>query len=456
MTDFEKEGFNLIHRLAMAAFLFLVPGCSDSPAAQLVDSGPGPADAGSDIHTGLGDDTIEEYCEGEGPPIIIEAQAGNDEGECTGDIAEELFRFAICTCKDATVMGVLRTDSFDSALGPFDVPDDSGGAVGINRNMGMPGDIGIGGTTIVAGSNGVVLPGVTNINGDFKVQGSLKFAGTLAVARDLLVGGRLTNFGDANVGRDLYLGGAMVIPGLTNPNGNIIHGPVTVDPPCQCAADQVLDIPSIVTDAKTNNHNADADLDQDSLKVIIGHVELDLPCGRFYLTSVGGAGKLTITVQGRTALFVDGDFNLTGDLELDIGDEGELDVFVSGNLTLTGANDFGQQTRPSAVRFYVAGSKDVTITGATGFVGNLYAPQAKVVITGAADIYGSIFAGDFLSMGDTGIHYDRDILTVGEDCDDTPEDENECVPAGEYCDVDADCCEPFVCKDGKCIPLIAI
>jgi len=207
-----------------------------------------------------------------------------------------------------------------------------------------------------------------------------------------------------------------------------------------------------VADAQTHNHNADVGLNKNKLKAMIGDVTLELPCGRFYLAGVGGVGKLTIKVDGRTALFVDGDFILTGDMELDIGDKGELDVFVAGNLALTGANDFGDQIRPAKIRFYVAGLQDVTITGSSGFVGNLYAPHATVVLTGASYVYGAVFAGNFLAMGDTGIHYDREILNVGEDCDGGPADE--CLSAGDNCLQDSDCCEPLICTSGKCDSLI--
>ncbi len=474
-NEVKKSGFYCV--LTVAAFCIWAAGCSNVPVLEIEDGGaPGSSDADgdadgdsdtdtdsdsdSDADTGLGGDSRDEYCEGKGPTIAIGTNDGDGEVDdiCTGNLAEQTFRFALCTCTDGTSMGQLKTGSFDSAQGPFDEPDDSGGAVGINRNLAMPGNIDIGGTTILAGPKGVVLPGVTKINGDFKVKGPLQFAGTLDVTRDLHVGGNLTNFGVAEIGRDLYLEGLMVVPGLTSPNGKTIKGPVNVDPPCKCAPDQILDIPSVVKDARTNNHNNDVALHKDSLKVIIGNVDLELPCGRFYLSSVGGAGKLTLRIHGRTALFIDGNFNLTGDLELDMGDEGELDVFISGNMAITGANDFGQESRPAAVRFYVAGSKDVTITGATGFVGNLYAPRATVILTGATYVYGAIFAGNFLAMGDSGIYYDRDILNAGEDCEEdeptTPGDE--CLPAGGSCEEDSDCCEPLVCEGSTCQSLVIV
>ncbi len=467
--------------LGVALILMFAMGCQDDPVLGL-DEDEGTADSAEGGNDSLvdGDDTEsggdtgedsepdwltgsrEEYCAGSGPTVKVGDQSGSSATQevCTGDLAASTFRFAICSCKDADSAGVLRTDSFDSSLGPFTNPSLFGGAVGVNRNLFMPGDLHIGGTLIMAGGLGAQFPGVTRVDGDLKVKGPLNFAGVLEVARDVHVGGVFTNFGAATIGGDLYLGGIMVLPGLTNPNGKIVTGPVKVPPPCACQPNQLLAIKPIVKDARTNNHNADTSppLGKNDLAVIIGDVTVPLPCGRYYVNSVGGAGNLTLEVHGRTALFVDGEFNLVGNLNLDLGTDGELDVFVSGNFRLTGNQHFGEVTRPAAVRFYVAGAQSVTITGNTGFVGNLYAPNATVIATGNTHVYGSIFAGDFIAMGNTSVHYDRDVLTAGEDCEEDPPTNvtETCVQYGETCKVDEDCCEPLICDEGICDTLLVV
>jgi hypothetical protein len=189
-------------------------------------------------------------------------------------------------------------------------------------------------------------------------------------------------------------------------------------------------------------------------------MNLELPPGRYYFSDIAGAGKLTLKVTGHTALFVDGDMLLAGDLDIEMGDNATLDIFIAGDFRIAGANNFGSVTRPSALRFYVGGTNDVTLTGYTAFVGNLYAPNANVILTGASFIYGSIFAGDFLAMGDTAIYFDRDINRGGDDCgpqdvidtdiDIDTEPVVSCVSHGDACVTDSDCCEPLVCDEGQC------
>ena len=408
------------------------------------------------------DDTLDDYCVQQDPSITVPAFQSDNRHICTGQLAEDTFRFALCTCKDAISMGPFQTYSFDSMFGPSENTDPFGGAVGVNRDMFIPEVLEIGGSAILAGSDGVVLPSVAAVNGDFKVKGNVEFSGELNVSRDLHVGDDLINFGVVDIGRDLYLGGNMALPDQIVPTGRMVTGPVQVAPPCSCESDQLIDINTIVSDAVNDNDNSKIQLNEDGLRTVIGDTDIEIGCGRFYLSQVVGLGKLTLRVSGHTALFVDGDFIIAGALTLELEELGELDVFVSGDLQLTGSIDFSNVTRPSAVRFYVAGSNDVEITGYTRFVGNLYAPNAKVVLTGATSVIGAIFAGDFLSMGDTSIiHYDRDIIRAGDDCDDPCEGEDcddssdSCKSADEGCSTDSDCCEPLICEAETCQPLLS-
>ena len=438
----------------------LTVGCAE-------DSGD---DGAGDDNTG--DDGASDGDADNGASISVQADQDGDQETCSDDLAEDIFRFSLCSCYDAVSMGVLTTGSFDSLIDRFTLSDldfdDFGAAVGVNHDLSVPGVLSVGGSAFLAGPNGVALPGLTTVQGDLKVDGNVSFAGVLNVARDLVAGKDFVNFGDGNIVRDLYLGGIMALPFLTVPGGSIISESVEVPPPCACDPEDILDIAGIVEDARNDNQNDVIAIHENSLLAIVGYRDLELPPGRYYFTNIAGAGKLTLKVTGHTALFIEGDMLLAGDLEIETDDDATLDVFIAGDFQIAGANDFGSIARPAAVRFYVAGSNDVTLTGYTAFVGNLYAPNANVILTGASYIFGAIFAGNFLAMGDTGIYYDRSINQSGDDCeddgdddgdDDTDEDtEDTCIRYGDDCVVDADCCEPLVCTDGECreldVPLV--
>ncbi len=314
---------------------------------------------------------------------------------CTGAIAEFTLTHALCSCKDATIPGVFVTDLFDSTQGPYQ-PGQAGAPVGINHDLSLEGVPDIGGSLTVAGPDGLALAGGSVVQGDLEVTGNLGFAGVGTVARDLWTGGGLEAAGVVTVGRDLHDPSFALAAGIFSVGGSTITAPFTIAPPCACAPGQILDVGGIVAQGQQQNDNADIGLDPDALDAVVGVANIVLPCGRFYLKQIAGAGVIDIDVQGRTALFVDGDLATAGALAVTIEPAAELDLFVTGNFVPTGLSSFGDASRPAAVRIYVGGSKDVLLTGANAFVGNSSRRRTQhVALTGITDVYGPIFAGNF-------------------------------------------------------------
>jgi hypothetical protein len=386
----------------------------DAASAPAPDAGADASASPPDDANGLAVDSRAQYCAGSGPPVTVgDSLDGRD--VCTGAIAEWTFSHALCTCKDAAIPGVFTTDSFDSTLGPYK-PGQAGAPVGVNHDLSLGGVPDIGGTLTVTGPDGLSLAGGAVVQGDLQVSANLAFAGVGTVARDLWTGGGLEAAGIVTVGRDLHDPTWALAAGLFAVGGSTITSPFTLAPPCACAPDQILDVAGIVAQGKRQNDNASIGLDPDALDAVAGVVNIDLPCGRFYLKQIAGAGVIHVDVEGRTALFVDGDIATAGVLDVHIEPAGELDVFVAGNFVPTGVSSFGDISRPAAARIYVGGSKDVLLTGVNAFVGNVYAPNANVALTGVSDVYGSIFAGNFTAPGVTAIHFDRGVLDAGNEC----------------------------------------
>ena len=115
-----------------------------------------------------------------------------------------------------------------------------------------------------------------------------------------------------------------------------------------------------------------------------------------------------------------------------------------------------------------AGTHTVTLIGASGFVGNVYAPNAEITAVGDTEVYGSLYGGSISMPGYLSIHYDRSILDVNRDCPPPPgmcscmpgagcSDHHACIGgACASCRTDADCCAPLVCfPDGTCGDLLS-
>lgn len=437
------------------------------------------------------DQDRDDFCEGIGP--LVDLGNGRDvvRETCAGSIAEQVFAQSVCTCRDARTAGYVRTRGFDSRVQGAPGEDDDGEAS----------------TGASFGVNGSYLAGVgfTDVGGPFTVAGPqpLEFVGYLKAAGDLRMAPDAVIPGVTRTGRDAYLKGNYTTAVLTvkrdlhheglviavpDVDGDTTQGPVRVDPPCAC--EDPYDIAGFVDQARRRNDNALIGLDPDVLKQTVGIHEITLPCGRYYLSEISGVGGIDVHVTGRVALMVDGPVATFGSLDFDLAEGAEIDVFIRGNLGSIGAITFGDEARPAASRVYVASREDVVLVGAAAFVGNLYAPHARVTAPGFLRVFGSLFVGDLDVAGYVNVAYDRSVTALN-----CPGEEPEPIPGGQGgaggggaggaggrpdlpeswgdncdgcgagsclnglgcvdgfcagCRFDADCCHQQVCQDGRC------
>jgi hypothetical protein len=466
--------------LCSAGLAFAACGLDDAGSGSDATAGAGGTTSdtttgASASHTGMGGaartgtsstDPLSEFCSGEGPIVAVSDGSTSTSFEtCTGRIAETRFMNALCTCNDATVAGYLKTRSFDSSRAG---PSDTGGSVGINHiYANTTGYTDVGGSLTIAGQNNLNFAGYLQVGGNFKAASNVVVAGYTKIWSDAWLGGNFTDLGPVTIKGDLHRAGTLMAIPLTV-DGVTVQEAVSIENPCPCEPKDLLDIGFIVDSGKTANDNAAYGIRQAMLNAVVGDVEVTLPCGRFYFERVGGIGNIIVNVTGRVAVFVDGPFEAAGNVEFRIADAAEVDIFVKGDLVLTGRAVFGNKDRPAASRIYVGGSGDVLLIGADGFVGNVYAPRSKVTAIGYAQVYGSVFAKDFVIPGYANFVYDRAIQHAGDTCGDpgtpgTPPAPPTCDKCGTCsagtacvdgkcgaCTGDADCCSPFVCLGGVC------
>jgi hypothetical protein len=391
-----------------------------------------------------------ELCDG---PVLV---AGTSGEICGASVAESVFRFALCSCEDYVASSALTTDSFDSRIGPW-VAGGTGGSVGIDRHPNFGGPVVIGGSLWVADPGGLQAgaAGSIDVAGELRSDGQLLSEASVRVDRDAWIGGRV-------MARDLYVGGTLRYP----PNEPLdVAGTeqvaaterveVSVAPPCDCSAGQIVDVAAFVARHASNNDNASIGLDAGALGNLAGPSRLELPCGRFYLDRIGGAGALTISVRGRAALFVDGDISLESTLIVEVIPGGELDLFVSGALVAQERFTIGSPDRPARARLYFGTTGSLQISGGALIAANVYAPTAELSASAPIEVFGSLFVRRLNTSADLTIHYDAAILTAAADC---PAPSPAGCAACPDCTNDAchpvtsQCCAPLSCSGGTCVP----
>src|SRR5690606_20745308 len=89
---------------------------------------------------------------------------------------------------------------------------------------------------------------------------------------------------------------------------------------------------------------------------------IELPCGRYYLDSIGGNSPLTLVVKGRTALFIGGAVNINVEMIFDVEPTASLDMFVGGVVRIAHPITLGSPAYPRLTRMYI-GSASVASGG---------------------------------------------------------------------------------------------
>ncbi|WP_394846668.1 hypothetical protein LZC95_04275 [Pendulispora brunnea] len=429
----------------------LQPGCA---ASDSTETGSAPlADKPGNGQQGGGST---DFCKGGGATIPL---PGGD--LCTGDLGKKLFRFATCSCKTTSVAGVLTTDSFNSSTGQ---DKRNGASVGANEKLTDMGGYSIGGSVYVgktgdANGMGFQGAGAGKIAYDIWSGKDVSLSGVVQVGRDIHATGDVSALGIGSVGGTAHLSAGNSIHGFMG--AKTVTENVNIENPCDC--EKKVDVPAIVSNFKSTNDNAVAHIDANTFANRAGVQSMTLPCGKYYLSSVGGSGVTKIRAEGRVAMFVAGDFNVAGAFDIDLADNAEIDLFIAGDFNVAGATAFGSVAKPSKVRVYVGG-QNFRFAGAMAVGGNFYAPNATVSLASAFAMSGSIFA-DTLQMGGAfTIHYDEAILDT-QGCKPPPppggcKNSDDC--GGQACvngtcgacTVDEDCSSPLYCVEGKCVNIV--
>ena len=448
-----------ISLIGLLGVLSLGCNANSSIGANNADGGEDDGGSGSsspDFSTTTGGGSGD-FCQGSGPPVLITPNGGNAGQACTGRLAEVAFRYGLCTCQTLNAGAQITVDAYDSqqAISQGSL----GGSVGINGQLATASLVTMSGSLWVGDPAGMNFTSV-NVGQELRCAGSAVGNGNLTVAGNAFVNG------DANVGGALTVGGVLTLPagklvsGTSTPP-RVTRAPVSVAAPCDCSADKLVNVAGYISTYQQQNDNATIFLDVDRLKNYNGNTTVTLPCGRFYLSGINGNGALTLQINGRVALFIGGDLQLSNPLTVNIATGASLDLFIGGQLNAGAALNLGSQQTASQLRIYMGSGADINLSSNVTLAGNLYAPLSQLNEGSNLTVYGALFVRKVAISGQLTIHHDTAIFRAGSGCPSpTSTGCTSCRDCGNQactggtcgtCTDSSQCCSPLQCVGGKCV-----
>jgi hypothetical protein len=348
-------------------------------------------------------------CSGLGSPIQL---AGASGPICSGGLAAELSRYALCSCASLGFDSQTQSDSFDSSGASGD--QHAGAAIGSDGNLTTDAELTVGGALIISGSGGAILNAHLESHQSLRIGGPLDARNADTVCDgDAFVTGDID--GQVKIAGTLHVpASAMVAPSVMAAMTAV--APVTIEPPCAACNPALLpDLPATIAAVTGQNDDATIGLAPDALDGKDGPGAIDLPCGRYFVTAIDLSSSLALRVHGRALLAVAGDVSLRDALDVALDPDAELDLVIGGSLTSQGGDPLGSKPSPAGVRIWVAGSS-VTLVKRPQVSAVVIAPRAAVAAPDGLDLSGSVAAMSFQSGGSLGLHFDRALLAGGAPC----------------------------------------
>jgi hypothetical protein len=391
-----------------------------------------------------------------------------------GCVAQTTFTWALCSCKNVAASGTLLLDGYDSTKGPY-MPGGLGAGLGADGLLNSSSQVDVWGAMWTASTQGLTGSPVIDVRQETRINGHINGSNAMKFDADLYANGNVSTSNSITVAGTLTVPpNATVSGGVTA--GAVVHAPVTVAPPCDCAPQNLLPIAAWVDAASAKNDNASIGLSPTVLAGAAGPARIDLPCGVYYLTGISTSHAVTIAAHGNTALFIDGDVSPSAPLSFVLDPTAQFDVVVKGTISSSAPMIIGSPNYPALSRTYLGSPNGATFSSSWQVGGEVYAGYGPINFSAPLTMYGAIFASAFSASNDAKIHFDRAVVTGGmcppppttsssssssggsttssggSGCSSCKDCGNQACNSGMCgaCGSSSDCCAPLTCVNGTC------
>jgi len=144
-----------------------------------------------------------------------------------------------------------------------------------------------------------------------------------------------------------------------------------------------------------------------------GRSKKKLTGGVYRFNGISVSGLAVLTLSGKTTIYTDGNFAVSGNGRIDIAPDALVTIFVNGSrVDISGDSIVNQSKNPRGLVIYgSAGLKKVNLVGCAILYGLVYAPMADISISGNQQIYGSVIGNTVDLSGNGSVHYDETLAS---------------------------------------------
>lgn len=251
-----------------------------------------------------------------------------------------------------------------------------------------------------------------------------EFRYALCSETDLIVKAPLQVTGSVAVDNGVHLSSDVMVDGelrysgsLQEIDGSKLTARSTIQAQPSCALPEALraDVAGSVQARANDNDNELAPEQLALLSQWSGQQSVTLPCGRYYLSEIDGAGSMTIQAAGNVVIFVDGSVSAKQGLKISAAPSARVSLVVNGSVHIIGGLQVGEL---ADARHLLLAAGQIHLEQGSSTIGGVLYTQTKdlLLVNGTLDVNGAVFAYRAQLEGATHVTHARSAATAGEQC----------------------------------------